>query len=63
MLTAAHCAKVGKRRRLSVFAGSASIAPNRRLSRIKVTGVAIDPTYNGRKVAARLRRADAGESS
>lgn len=50
VLTAAHCAKVGKHRRLSVFAGSASIAPNRRLSRIKVTGVAIDPTYNGRKV-------------
>ena len=50
VLTAAHCAKVGKHRRLSVFAGSASIAPNRRLPRIKVTAVSIDPTYNGRKV-------------
>jgi secreted trypsin-like serine protease len=33
-----------------VFAGSASIAPKRRLPRIKVTAVAIDPTYNGHKV-------------
>jgi trypsin len=48
--TAAHCAKGGKRKQLSVFAGSASIAPKRRLPRIKVTAAAIDPTYNGRKV-------------
>jgi secreted trypsin-like serine protease len=50
VLTAAHCAKGGKRRQLSVLAGSPSIAPKRRLPRIKVTRVVIDPTYNGRKV-------------
>jgi secreted trypsin-like serine protease len=50
VLTAAHCAKGGKRKQLSVFAGRASIAPKRRLPRIKVTRVLIDPTYNGRKV-------------
>jgi secreted trypsin-like serine protease len=50
VLTAAHCAKGGKRKQLSVFAASPSIAPKRRLPRIKVTGVVIDPTYNGRKV-------------
>jgi secreted trypsin-like serine protease len=50
VLTAAHCAKGGKRKQLSVFAGSPSVAPERRLPRIKVTGVSIDPTYNGRKV-------------
>jgi trypsin len=50
VLTAAHCAKGGKRRQLSVFAGSPSIAPRRRPPRIKVTAVVIDPTYNGRKV-------------
>jgi Trypsin len=50
VLTAAHCAKGGKRRQLSVLAGSPSIAPKRRLPRIKVTQVVIDPTYNGRKV-------------
>ena len=50
VLTAAHCAKGGKRRQLSVFAGSPSIKPDRRPPRIKVSGVVIDPTYNGRKV-------------
>jgi hypothetical protein len=50
VLTAAHCAKGGKRKQLSVFAGRPSIAPKRRLPRIKVRAVAIDPTYNGRKV-------------
>jgi trypsin len=50
VLTAAHCAKGGKRKQLSAFAGSPSIAPKRRLPRIKVSAVAIDPTYNGRKV-------------
>ena len=33
-----------------MFAGSPSIAQKRRLPRIKVSAVAIDPTYNGRKV-------------
>jgi secreted trypsin-like serine protease len=50
VLTAAHCVKGGKHRQLSVFAGRASVSPKRRLPRIKVTGVVIDPTYNGRKV-------------
>jgi secreted trypsin-like serine protease len=50
VLTAAHCAKGGKRKQLSVLAGSPSIEPKRRLPRIKVTRVTIDPTYNGRKV-------------
>jgi trypsin len=50
VLTAAHCAKGGKRKQLSVFAGSPSISPHGRLPRIKVTAVVIDPTYNGRKV-------------
>ena len=51
VLTAAHCVKVGKRRRLSVLAGSPWITPQRRRPRIKVTGVAIDPAYNGKKGA------------
>jgi secreted trypsin-like serine protease len=50
VLTAAHCVKGGKRKRLSVFAGSASISPKRRRPRIKVRAVTVDPTYNGRKV-------------
>jgi trypsin len=50
VLTAAHCAKGGKRKQLSVFAGSPSISPKHRLPRIKVRAVVIDPTYNGRKV-------------
>ena len=50
VLTAAHCAKGGKRKQLSVFAGRPSIAPKRRLPRIRVRAVSIDPTYNGRKV-------------
>ena len=50
VLTAAHCARGGKRKQLSVFAGTPSIAPKRRLPRTKVSAVAIDPTYNGRKV-------------
>jgi len=49
VLTAAHCAKAGKRKQLSVLAGSASIAPGRRAPRIKVTAVALDPKYAGRK--------------
>jgi trypsin len=49
VLTAAHCVKTGKRRQLSVLAGSAWISPHRRRPRIKVTAVAIDPAYNGRK--------------
>jgi trypsin len=49
VLTAAHCVKGGKRRQLSVLAGSPWISPHRRRPRIKVTGVAIDPAYNGRK--------------
>lgn len=51
VLTAAHCVKVGKRRQLSVLAGSPWISPHRRRPRIKVTAVAIDPAYNGRKDA------------
>jgi trypsin len=50
VLTAAHCAKGGKRKQLSAFAGGPSIAPKRRRPRIKVKAVTIDPTYNGRKV-------------
>jgi secreted trypsin-like serine protease len=50
VLTAAHCVKGGKRRRLSVLAGSASISPRRRPPRIKVRAVTVDPTYNGHKV-------------
>jgi trypsin len=49
VLTAAHCAKGGKRRQLSVLAGSASIAAGRRAPRIKVAAVALDPKYAGRK--------------
>jgi trypsin len=49
VLTAAHCAKAGKRKQLSVFAGTPSISPKRRPQRIKVSAVVIDPTYNGRK--------------
>jgi len=51
VLTAAHCVKGGKRRQLSVLAGSAWISPQKRRPRIKVTTVAIDPAYNGRKDA------------
>jgi secreted trypsin-like serine protease len=51
VLTAAHCVKDGKRRQLSVLAGSPWITPHRRRPRIKVTAVAIDPAYNGRKDA------------
>ena len=51
VLTAAHCVKGGKRRQLSVFAGSPWISPGRRTPRIKVTAVVLDPAYNGRKDA------------
>jgi trypsin len=51
VLTAAHCVKGGKRRQLSVLAGSPWISPHRRRPRIKVTAVVIDPAYNGRKDA------------
>ncbi len=50
VLTAAHCVKGGKRKQLSVLAGSPWITPHRRRPRIKVTAVVIDPDYNGRKV-------------
>ena len=49
VLTAAHCVKSGKRRQLSVFAGSPWISPTRRRPRIKVTAVVLDPAYNGRR--------------
>jgi secreted trypsin-like serine protease len=49
VLTAAHCVKTGKRRQLSVLAGSPWITPQRRRPRIRVTAVAIDPAYNGHK--------------
>ena len=51
VLTAAHCVKGGKRKQLSVLAGSPWITPNRRRPRIKVAAVAIDPAYNGKKDA------------
>jgi trypsin len=51
VLTAAHCVKGGKRRQLSVLAGSPWISKTKRLPRIKVTAVVIDPAYNGRKDA------------
>jgi secreted trypsin-like serine protease len=43
--------KGGKRRQLSVLAGSPWISPHRRRPRIKVTAVVIDPAYNGHKDA------------
>jgi trypsin len=49
VLTAAHCVKAGKRKRLSVLVGSPWISPHRRAPRIKVTAVALDPKYAGRK--------------
>jgi trypsin len=49
VLTAAHCVKSGKRRRLSVLTGSPWISPKRRPPRTKVSAVAVDPAYNGRK--------------
>src|SRR3954453_9026678 len=51
VLTAAHCVKGGKRRQLSVLAGIAWISRQKRRPRIKVSTVAIDPAYNGRKDA------------
>ena len=51
VLTAAHCVKGGKRKQLSVLAGSPWITPHRRRPRIKVAAVAIDPAYNGKKDA------------
>ena len=51
VLTAAHCVKGGKRKQLSVLAGSPWITPHRRRPRIKVTAVAVDPAYNGHKDA------------
>jgi trypsin len=51
VLTAAHCVKSGKRRQLSVFAGSPWISPGRRAPRIKVAAVIVDPAYNGRRDA------------
>jgi secreted trypsin-like serine protease len=49
VLTAAHCVKAGRRRELSVLAGSPWITPKLRGPRIKVVGVTVDPAYNGRK--------------
>lgn len=49
VLTAAHCVKGGKRKQLSVLAGSPWITPQRRRPRIKVTAVVVDPAYNGHK--------------
>jgi secreted trypsin-like serine protease len=49
VLTAAHCVKGGKRKQLSVLAGSPWITPKRRRPRIKVSAVAVDPAYNGKK--------------
>jgi secreted trypsin-like serine protease len=49
VLTAAHCVKGGKRKQLSVLAGSPWITPHKRRPRIKVAAVAIDPAFNGRK--------------
>jgi trypsin len=51
VLTAAHCVKSGKRRQLSVFAGSPWISPARRAPRIKVAAVIVDPAYNGHRDA------------
>jgi trypsin len=51
VLTAAHCVKGGKRKQLSVLAGSAWISGPRRGPLIKVRSVAIDPAFNGRKDA------------
>jgi secreted trypsin-like serine protease len=51
VLTAAHCVKGGKRKQLSILAGSPWITPKRRRPHIKVTQVVIDPAYNGRKDA------------
>src|SRR4051794_2994189 len=51
LLTAAHCVKGGKRRRLSVLAGSPWVTPHRRRPRIKVTATPLDPAYHGRKDA------------
>jgi secreted trypsin-like serine protease len=49
VLTAAHCVKGGKRKQLSVLAGTPWITPGRRRPRIRVAAVAIDPAFNGRK--------------
>jgi secreted trypsin-like serine protease len=51
VLTAAHCVKGGKRKQLSILAGSPWITPRKRRPRIKVTQVVIDPAYNGWKDA------------
>jgi trypsin len=51
VLTAAHCVKGGKHKQLSVLAGSPWISKGKRLPRIKVAAVVIDPAYNGRKDA------------
>jgi trypsin len=49
VLTAAHCVKHGKRRNLSVLAGTPWISGKRKAPRFKVRRVIVDPKYNGRK--------------
>lgn len=49
VLTAAHCAKGGKRKNISVLAGSPWISGPRKPARTKVAAVRLDPDYNGRK--------------
>src|SRR5262249_50833419 len=49
VLTAAHCAKGGKRKNISVLAGSSWISGPRKPPRTKIVHVAFDPRYNGGK--------------
>ncbi len=49
VLTAAHCVKRVKRRKLRVIAGSPWISGKRAGGRIPIAGVAIHPEYNGIK--------------
>ena len=60
VLTAAHCVKGGKRRQLSVLAGSPWISPGRRTPRIKVTAVVARPCVQRAQGRARLRGPDPG---
>jgi len=49
VLTAAHCAKGGKRKNISVLAGSPWISGKRKPPRTKIVHVTLDPRYNGGK--------------